>query len=307
LEPVVHNKIYEEIDDTFNNKIDSSAPHSPKGVVLGPMIIRRITANFSQEFGIVNKKDHSILFGFGPYGDGSLSLNLFGFSGTFDSGRIGGNRGIAIYGKVKWFFGKIEYVNDRILIDGWGINIIVILDYLVVKENLVLISSEDAYVDGLHSNQNYGTKETLKVTNHNGSDTGRSYLKFNLSSIPNDVTIFYALLSIFYCEYEGDGEPEIGVYRVNNNWDEDNINWENQPEISTKCEYSFLLPITDPIEINWIDISDLVQSWLNNDNPNHGIVLKFRNPYQNDITNRVFKSKEWDVEQEKPTLFIKYY
>jgi len=295
------------IKNIFTTDLKDFNPSSPKGVVLGPMIIRRISANFSKGFGSVSKKDRSIIFGFGPYGDGKVSLGLFGLSGTFYSGHTGGKIGLAIYVQAKWFFGTVEYVNDRILIDGWGINLLIILDYLVIRENLVLITSDDAYVNKLNPTQNYGKKEVLEVTDLNGSETSRSYLKFDLSSIPSDATIFYALLGFYYSGYEGSSEPKLGLSRVNTSWSEETITWDNQPDFSLVYDYSFPIPPSDPIPIGWLDITDLAKAWFNGDIPNNGLILKFCNHCQGDITKRLFRSKEWNIEQEKPTLIIAYY
>jgi len=181
------------------------------------------------------------------------------------------------------------------------------IDFYYMIPDVTLIPVDDTYVDAYYPDQNFGAAEVLEVTDNNGIETARTYLKFNVFSIPSNVKIHYALLQFYYCDSEGGGEPEVGVYQVNTSWDEDTITWVKQPEFSPIYEHYNLLSQYDPLLTEYWDLTELVRGWKSGSIPNNGVVVKFCNPCQSDITQRVFRSKEWDIENEKPRLIITYY
>jgi len=281
-----------------NTKADNLDPPEPKGRVWGPAIFRKISADIPKKGGYVYEKGRSISFGFGPYMEGKVELKILWSSITFRSGRYHNDMGSAIYVMVKWFFGTIKYTDDRILIDGFGFNVMLIQDLLIIPENVTLNPIDDAYVDKLNSTQNFGDKDQIEVADHGDTEAAISYLKFDLSGIPTSKTIYYALFNLYYCDYEGAGKAEVGLYKVNTSWDEDTITWENKPDFSTTYEDSRLFGPSDPCMSEWWDITDLVKGWTNGSIPNNGIALKICTPGDGDITRRMFKSKEWSIKEE---------
>lgn len=285
-------------------------PSSTGGEIVGPFYFAKISANFSTRCGRVQKSGLSIAFEFGPYGIGYVNLRPFcrwndpiidysnctGYPASH-SFLIGAN----------WFLGKVKYHDDRVLVNGFCFGIIMFRDYWYMRPNLTLCSVDDAYVDINQSDQNFGAAEVLEVTDYNGNETNRTYIKFDVSNIPDDVTVHYALLQLYCCGEDDFSEPYVGAYRVNTSWDEDTITWNDQPEFSSICEHNFPL---QSIPGYWTeaptwDITELVRGWKSGNVPNNGVVIKYCNPCQNDITRRIFRSKEY-VEYE-PRLIISYY
>jgi hypothetical protein len=181
------------------------------------------------------------------------------------------------------------------------------IDFYVLEPDLTINPVEDAYVDSYQPDQNFGEAEILEVNDHNGIETARTYVKFDLSSIPDDVKIHFALIQFYYCDSKGGDEPKIGAYQINSIWDENSITWDKQPKFSPICEHYILLSQYDPMFSEYLDITDLVRGWKSGSIPNNGVVVKFCEPCNIDITRRIFRSKEWIVENEKPALIISYY
>jgi len=281
------------------------------GTLIGPFSFAKVHANFLSCSGWVYKLHLGgfLAFELGPYGDGYLTLRplryLMGDPINVSSDRTG-KIGHRIMLQTKHFFGKVKYVDDRTILDGWCIVVQILIDNLVLLPDITLTPTDDSYVNKLDPNQNYGAAEVLEVGDSSGTETARSYLKFDLPDIPSSSIIHYALLTSYYCDWEGTSEPDVGVYSVNDGWNEENITWNNQPNISSICEYpNNLPPGGEPLQIYW-DITDLAQDWIHNDIPNKGVVLKFCNPCQDNITQRIFRSKESTIENERPTLMISY-
>jgi hypothetical protein len=305
-------KTKEENADNINflSQYQQHGTSTNGGLLVGPYLIAKISVNFSQDVGWVHRSGRLLVFSFGPYGIGCLKLRpLSEWNDPFIlySNATGEPVSHGFWVAANWFFGKIKYSNDRILIDGWCIRIITFVDIWVMTPNATLYPVDDAYVDADQPDQNFGTAETLKITEQNETETARTYVKFNLSSIPNDVKIHFALLQFYYTDSTGWGEPKVGAYQINSSWEENNITWNNQPESSPICEHHILLSQYDPWHTEYWDLTRLVRGWKSGSIPNNGVVIKFCNPCPGDIMQRVFRSKEWNVENEKPTLIISYY
>ena len=65
------------------------------------------------------------------------------------------------------------------------------------RVEIVLTAAEEARVDSRSPNQNFDGSELL-VVNYAGGWTERSYVRFDLSSIPHDATVLEARIELFY-------------------------------------------------------------------------------------------------------------
>ena len=293
---------------TIKNTEDK--PYLPTGgQYIGPFIVGKITANFLNGSGWVKRSGRSLLFEFGPYGDGYVKFQKSFFWKaplTFCSNTSGRLLGRRIYTAIKYFFGNVKYIDDRAIVEGWCILTEFFIDHLIFYKDLSLMPEDDAYVNVQYPTENYGTSEFLDVSVINYVEEARSFLKFNISSIPKNAFIHKALLSLYYCSWEGTTELEVGVYQVNNYWNENTINWDNQPEFSLNCEYLWKIPPANPIRVEYWDITDLARDWFAGEVSNNGIVIKFCYSNFEEITKRVFNSKECNNNENIPLLIINY-
>ena len=87
----------------------------------------------------------------------------------------------------------------------------------------------DSYVDSTNPNKNYGSQETLHVKLD--SVVRRSYLKFDLGSIPSGQVISSAMLNL-YCSAADPSSPvEVDVHATADSWSESTIKWNNAPSV----------------------------------------------------------------------------
>jgi hypothetical protein len=112
---------------------------------------------------------------------------------------------------------------------------------------LELNPSEDAYVDSDAPDSNFGDSSYLyaKFWDYSGSTVDvrcNTYLKFDLSNVSADVTIFYAQLEL-YCWNVWSPPPDVGVHHcADDSWSEAEITWNNAPSFSSTptCTNSIL-------------------------------------------------------------------
>ncbi|MBO3800699.1 MAG: DNRLRE domain-containing protein [Candidatus Brockarchaeota archaeon] len=93
--------------------------------------------------------------------------------------------------------------------------------------------SDDAYVSSLYPDDNYGDKEYIgiKVETMFPTDIWRSYVKFNLETLPPGSSIFSATLWL-YVYKPPSRDSYLECYLVSKDWVETAITWNNQPEVT---------------------------------------------------------------------------
>jgi hypothetical protein len=138
------------------------------------------------------------------------------------------------------------------------------------------------------------------------SAVGRTYIKFDLSTVPANARITYAYLGLYQYSTLGTDNFTIGLYRITGDWDESTITWNLQPTSSTDAE------ITNNINagaITWEswNIDDLVQAWLDGDIANYGMVLKDTEESLVDTVAYFYTSDYTTDTTKNPKLEIAYY
>ena len=97
----------------------------------------------------------------------------------------------------------------------------------VRAESLIIQpSNTDARVEETDPEKNFGNLVELKIKSKN-SDNKRTFIKFDLSSIPANALISEAHLELYLTDAPGNSR-QYGIYAVLNSWDEGTINWDNQ-------------------------------------------------------------------------------
>jgi len=103
--------------------------------------------------------------------------------------------------------------------------------------NITLNPIEDSYIELHDPDSNFGAGSSLKVWGeeyfYEGAFGKKSYLKFDLSSIPSSASIISGELEL-YMDFKVTQTCSIGVhYCSNNNWDELLITWNNAPSFES--------------------------------------------------------------------------
>jgi hypothetical protein len=170
------------------------------------------------------------------------------------------------------------------------------------------VAGNDGHVFLATPNDNYGSEGYLFAGSGTADETCRSYLQFDLGSIPGAAVVIDAHLALFYMNSVGTGPAPIGAYRVTGVWDEDTMDWGSQPESEETPEDINSVPDTVALDWEYWDIGDLVQGWVDGSIPNHGVLLKD----SDEATEKAYKafySSDFDPDPNKrrPKLVVVYY
>ena len=165
-----------------------------------------------------------------------------------------------------------------------------------------LLPSDDTLIKGDSPSTNYGTDPQLEVRPDNGADR-RGLLKFDLNSIPPNATITSATLYLYEAANK-DGQVTY-IYRVTSDWDEDNVTWQSWTspggDFDSSTSYFTFIPNQKDCMLT-INVTGLVQQWVNGTYPNHGMMLYATGP-NHTIS---YVTKEDTTASERPRLDIIY-
>jgi len=128
---------------------------------------------------------------------------------------------------------------------------------------------KDAEVNSIAPSDNNGDYDYLHIGKHDGY-TRRSFLQFDLSILPEDVIIVDAYLKLFHTNTE---DFSISLHQVTEVWEESTITWNNQPDFLSTPENTITIP-TDMFTWLSLDITSLLQGWVDGSIDNYGVVLK---------------------------------
>ena len=170
-------------------------------------------------------------------------------------------------------------------------------------------AGKDAQVASGYPTMNYGDSNPLQVgasTLSGWDGIVRSYLQFNLSSIPSDASVVVAALWLTH-EGESDAPASVTIcaHKVTGSWNESTITWNNQPTSDPTCESTITIPAGDPGGWRKWFIRELVQGWIDGSIPNYGVVLKQTD--ESTITTwKYFRSSDFPSTSTRPKLEVQY-
>ena len=165
----------------------------------------------------------------------------------------------------------------------------------------------DAYVDSSNSLGNYGSASLLSIgifVPDTIESSERSFIRFDLSSIPAGAAIEDATLLLYLTDWDRRyaDETSISVTQVLAEWTEADINWNNQPDTYWPEALDSTL-VTDVLgDYSW-NVTSLVQSWVNEPSDNYGLMLFGEET--GPLALRVFNSREYP-KIPLPRLRIRY-
>ena len=164
---------------------------------------------------------------------------------------------------------------------------------------------KDALVSSLFPDTNYGNDAIIDAGNTTTAVV-RSYIKFNLSSVPGNARVIDADLKLYQSGTYGFDDFVVALYNVTSDWDESTIDWDPQPTSSTEPEITNSITASATTWESW-DIDTLVQGWLDGTATNYGMLLKDTDESLFD-TVVLFYSSDYTTDTTKcPKLEIDYY
>ena len=164
---------------------------------------------------------------------------------------------------------------------------------------------KDALVSSFLTESNYEGSSIIDAGNFASGTTVRSYIQFNLSSVPADARVIDADLKLYQYN-SGTKNSTINLYKVTSGWQEGTLNWNSQPNYSTEAEYSTNITAGVVAWKSW-DIDSFVQGWLDGTISNYGMALVNTDETTLD-TFVYFHSSDYATDTTKcPKLVISYY
>lgn len=165
-----------------------------------------------------------------------------------------------------------------------------------------ILPSDDSFIKADAPLANYGNDTTLDVRPDNDADR-RGLVKFDLNSIPSNSTVTSATL---YLYAKDNKDTQItSLYRVTANWNENTVTWLSwtQPggDFNNSVSHFTFIPNQSSCMVT-MNITSLVQSWVNGTYPNYGLML-----YSTGSSHIIrYVSKEDGVVSERPRLDVIY-
>jgi hypothetical protein len=166
--------------------------------------------------------------------------------------------------------------------------------------SVVLYPTKDATVNQDSPNINYGDGDWLLVGRDYSGYYHKSFLAFDLSSIPTGSTINSAFL-VFGGNSEG--SFELIIKSVAQSWSEETITWNNTPITHT---FPFI-QVTPPADYTkTFDVNEIVKLWVSNSRQNYGFILSISASAITAGNYIEFVSSNHFIKSRHPTLEINY-
>jgi len=168
----------------------------------------------------------------------------------------------------------------------------------------------DARVEQSDPLKNFGTSVNLivrsKFDGETVYDNMRSFIIFDLSSLPAGANISSATLKLYMQDAPGVYSRTYEVYRVVETWNESTITWDNQPGVESTATSNTLTGTDIDVWLSW-DVTTDVQDFHSGSLTNYGWMI--RDMVEDSGTGRwaEFRSREYsDNETLRPKLEITY-
>ena len=168
-------------------------------------------------------------------------------------------------------------------------------------------TGNDAYVYEDSPVENYGSEPRLFAGAAVMDEYYRSYLQFDLSTIPSTAVIIDAELGLYYDGTSGAVPTLIGVHSVIGSWDEDAIDWAHQPAWTATPESTVSVPADVTNDFIYWDIGELVQGWVEGTIDNKGVLLKDTDESTVKAWKRFYSSSQTVHIERCPKLSIVYF
>jgi hypothetical protein len=145
--------------------------------------------------------------------------------------------------------------------------------WTTTEKTLVLEPTDDATISEVSPNSNAGTSDPIDIRSHISISWLEldGLIKYNISTLPSNVTIQYASLQLYYF-HSSDGNPgghQVNAYKVTSDWDEGTVTWNTQPSNDPEPSSLAIVPSTLNTWFFWNLTGDIQLFYLGGA-PNYG-------------------------------------
>jgi hypothetical protein len=170
-----------------------------------------------------------------------------------------------------------------------------------------LYAVADSYPDSKYQNSAYGKRPILYVGNsydrgQNIWGSERIYIQFDLTQLPKHRLIAKATL-ILWQFFAPDSDQVYEAHRVSGEWNEQTMNWKNQPPWDPAKTSVTVAPARTEVPVEW-DITNDVKAWYAGETPNYGTMIKVAEEGHVAGASSGFWSREYPVEKWVPRLVV---
>lgn len=152
---------------------------------------------------------------------------------------------------------------------------------------------------------------SLAWTNTQQLAIGRSFFKFNLSSIPSNALVTDARLNLYAniiaynpLHYWLNGTNESFIRKVVSDWNVNAVTWNNQPAYTTLNQVFLPQSYSTTEDYLNIDVKTYVQEMVQNPNLNYGFMLQLN--FEQIYRSMNFASYVCTDTSKRPLLFVTY-
>jgi len=133
----------------------------------------------------------------------------------------------------------------------------------------IIYPQYDTYVDENLPTTNFDTSNIVAIMEHTNPWAKRTYMKWDLSSIPG--TKITSAILYLYCTYEG---GDIATYKVTSSWNSATMTWNSgQPSVDGTNLHTWSPSVVNTWYNSGSDLNALVQSWKNGTITNYGLAI----------------------------------
>ncbi|ULO07145.1 DNRLRE domain-containing protein [Paenibacillus sp. 19GGS1-52] len=186
------------------------------------------------------------------------------------------------------------------------------LVYPVTLDPTVVLKSannetKDTTLNAHEPDRNYGTDPRLYTGKDVNGNHFRTLLQFDLSQIPaGEYTVLDAYLTLNQtAEYQYNASTEVKAQRVTGTWEENTVNWNNQPVYAANIDglaYSTVAVVGEGAQVFYL--KELVSEWVNGLYPNYGIELQADNITAPNV--KKYVSANTSAATQHPSLTLHY-
>jgi len=218
---------------------------------------------------------------------------------------IGGHSVRLVYPHYKWYTEEVT-VNG-----GETVNLNLSLEWAPSVDVVIQPGSgdgKDASVYKWKPFENHGGDTSLNIGGNTVGTTYRTFIQFDVSSIPPTAVITDARIGLHYDWASSTAdEVSMSLYNVHQSWNEDDIEWDGQPSTNPLPWDIKMIPGYATDDFLYFDLGcDNVQKWTGGSLANYGVMIRAYDETIRD-TLRVFSASENADAYSRPKLIIQYY
>ncbi len=166
----------------------------------------------------------------------------------------------------------------------------------------------DALVDGLNSTTNYGTSTAFRSERFQSGASWynkRSYLYFDLDTIPANAVILSAKLYLTGVNHQYANSNASYLRRVTSSWSESTLAYTPQPTNTTTDQIS-IATNTSATQVDSLDVKTHVQYFVDQPLINYGWVLLLQDETTNSARAKDYASSDYATSSSRPRLVVTY-